>query len=51
MSSRSFTDRLRTAGIPVTVDYYGAGTHSWPYWQRALHQSWPVLASALGLPA
>ncbi|MEV5714914.1 alpha/beta hydrolase family protein [Amycolatopsis mediterranei] len=51
MSSRSFTDRLQSAGIPATVDYYGPGTHSWPYWQRALHQSWPVLAGALGLPA
>ncbi|MEQ0559787.1 alpha/beta hydrolase family protein [Amycolatopsis sp. NEAU-NG30] len=51
LSSSSFTDRLRAAGIPVTVDYYGPGTHSWPYWQRALHNSWPVLAGALGLPA
>ncbi|HEY3470746.1 MAG TPA: alpha/beta hydrolase family protein [Amycolatopsis sp.] len=51
LSSQSFTDRLRQAGIPVTVDYYGPGTHSWPYWQRALHGSWPVLAGGLGLPA
>ncbi|MEV6877683.1 alpha/beta hydrolase family protein [Amycolatopsis sp. NPDC051128] len=51
LSSTSFTDRLRAAGIPATVDYYGPGTHSWPYWQRALHNSWPVLAGALGLPA
>ncbi|MEV6643085.1 alpha/beta hydrolase family protein [Amycolatopsis sp. NPDC051371] len=51
LSSRSFTDKLQQAGIPATVDYYGPGTHSWPYWQRALHNSWPVLAGALGLPA
>ncbi|MEV7096705.1 alpha/beta hydrolase family protein [Amycolatopsis sp. NPDC051045] len=51
LSTRSFTDRLQAAGIPATVDFYGPGTHSWPYWQRALHQSWPVLAGALGLPA
>ena len=51
LSSQSFTDKLRQNGIPATVDYYGPGTHSWPYWQRALHNSWPVLAGALGLPA
>lgn len=51
LSSQSFTDKLRQAGVPATVDYYGPGTHSWPYWQRALHNSWPVLAGALGLPA
>ncbi|WP_290060850.1 alpha/beta hydrolase [Amycolatopsis solani] len=51
LSSQSFTDLLRSKGIPATVDYYGPGTHSWPYWQRALHNSWPVLAGALGLPA
>ncbi|MEV6905796.1 alpha/beta hydrolase family protein [Amycolatopsis sp. NPDC051071] len=50
-ASTSFTDRLKSKGIPVTVDYYGLGTHSWPYWQRALRNSWPVLAGALGLPA
>jgi S-formylglutathione hydrolase FrmB len=24
------------AGVPVTVDAYGNGTHNWPYWQRDL---------------
>ncbi|WP_037314603.1 alpha/beta hydrolase [Amycolatopsis orientalis] len=46
-TSVSFTDRLKLKGIPATVDYYGPGTHSWPYWQRALRNSWPVLAAAL----
>ncbi|GHF00402.1 hypothetical protein GCM10017786_36540 [Amycolatopsis deserti] len=49
LTSRSFTDKLKLMGVPATVDYYGAGTHSWPYWERALHNSWPVLAPALGL--
>ncbi|MFD5244959.1 alpha/beta hydrolase [Amycolatopsis sp. NPDC058340] len=48
-SSVTFTDRLKAKGIPATVDYYGDGTHSWPYWQRALRNSWPVLAGGLGL--
>lgn len=24
------------AGVPVTLDAYGAGSHNWPYWQRDL---------------
>jgi diacylglycerol O-acyltransferase / trehalose O-mycolyltransferase len=41
--------RLRQLGIPVTADFYGPGTHSWPYWERELHRSLPMLLSALGL--
>ncbi|WP_158887512.1 alpha/beta hydrolase [Amycolatopsis anabasis] len=47
-NSKTFTDKLRSSGIPVTTDYYGAGTHTWPYWERALKRSWPVLASGMG---
>jgi S-formylglutathione hydrolase FrmB len=39
--------RLGELGIPATVDAYGAGTHTWPYWERALHESLPVLLGAL----
>jgi S-formylglutathione hydrolase FrmB len=46
-----FLARLREAGIEVTVDAYGAGTHSWPYWERALHRSLPLLLQALGEPS
>ncbi|MDF3305113.1 alpha/beta hydrolase family protein [Rhodococcus sp. T2V] len=42
-------DRLDTLGIPATVDFRDTGTHSWGYWQDALHESWPVLARALDL--
>lgn len=49
-STLSFVTRLRLHGIPVTTDFV-AGTHNWPYWQRALHNSWPVLAKGLRLPA
>ncbi|KAA5827129.1 alpha/beta hydrolase family protein [Saccharopolyspora hirsuta] len=48
-NSRTFTDRLQAAGIPVTTDYYGPGTHTWPYWERALKRSWPLLASGMGI--
>jgi diacylglycerol O-acyltransferase / trehalose O-mycolyltransferase len=44
----AFVDRLKELGISATVDAYGPGTHSWPYWERALHQSLPLLLDALG---
>jgi S-formylglutathione hydrolase FrmB len=48
--NEQFLTRLRDAGIAVTVDAYGAGTHAWPYWERALHRSMPLLLEALGEP-
>ena len=44
----AFVHRLAALKIPVTVDAYGAGTHTWPYWQRDLHRSLPFLLKALG---
>jgi diacylglycerol O-acyltransferase/trehalose O-mycolyltransferase len=46
--NQHFLARLDQAGIAVTVDAYGAGMHDWPYWQRALHRSMPLLLEALG---
>ena len=45
----AFADRLHTLGIPARLDFYGAGTHNWPYWQRELHRAWPMFQQALGL--
>jgi len=42
--SRAFVDRLRRLKIPVEADFYGAGVHSWPYWQRELERVLPLLA-------
>ena len=44
----AFVARLGELGIPATVDAYGPGTHDWPYWERALHRSLPMLLEALG---
>jgi diacylglycerol O-acyltransferase/trehalose O-mycolyltransferase len=40
--------RLAQLRIPVTTDFYGPGTHTWPYWERELHRSLPLLLDALG---
>lgn len=45
----AFVQRLRGLGANVTANLYGPGTHNWPWWQRELHSSFPVLANALGV--
>ncbi|MGW5571102.1 alpha/beta hydrolase [Nocardia thailandica] len=39
--------RLDAAGVPATFVTRPFGTHSWGYWQRELHESWPGFAEAL----
>ncbi|HEX3813884.1 MAG TPA: hypothetical protein VHX59_13700 [Mycobacteriales bacterium] len=41
LAQRLHGDRL------LHTDFYGNGTHSWPYWQRELHRSLPMLLRAL----
>jgi diacylglycerol O-acyltransferase/trehalose O-mycolyltransferase len=41
--SRAFVARLRADGIGVRVDFYGRGTHNWPYWDRELERALPLL--------
>lgn len=38
---------IRAAGGEVITDFYGAGTHRWEYWERALHDSLPMLLDEL----
>jgi S-formylglutathione hydrolase FrmB len=40
--------RLLQAGVRVETDFYGPGVHNWPYWERELHRSLPLLLCALG---
>ncbi|KQU36393.1 MULTISPECIES: alpha/beta hydrolase [unclassified Rhodococcus (in: high G+C Gram-positive bacteria)] len=47
--TRTFASRLAELGIPATVAFRDRGTHSWAYWQDDLHDSWPMVASSLGL--
>ncbi|APA94867.1 alpha/beta hydrolase-fold protein [Nocardia seriolae] len=50
-SSRQFVAKLNKLSIPVQVNYRPSGTHSWPYWDFEMRQSWPQAASALGVEA
>ena len=50
LSNEAFVARLQELGIPATVDDYGAGTHTWPYFERALQRALPLLLEALGEP-
>jgi diacylglycerol O-acyltransferase / trehalose O-mycolyltransferase len=45
--ARAFVRRARGLGVPVHTDLYGAGIHTWPYWQRELHRALPLLLGAL----
>ncbi|MFE3187785.1 alpha/beta hydrolase [Nocardia sp. NPDC059240] len=45
--TETFQQRLRELDVPATVVLHPEGTHSWPYWQQDLHDSWPLLESAL----
>ncbi|TSE00698.1 esterase family protein [Skermania sp. ID1734] len=49
MCTHQFQQRLNQVGVPATVVYRPWGTHSWPYWQDDLHDSWPTVAAALGI--
>lgn len=47
--SLQMQDRLESLAIPATYRFRDTGTHSWGYWQGDLHDSWPLLASAMGV--
>lgn len=46
------TDRLRAEldalGIEATYSTRIEGTHTWGYWEDALHESWPLLSESIG---
>ncbi|HEY0449184.1 alpha/beta hydrolase family protein [Actinophytocola sp.] len=48
--SVALAERLEAVGAKkVTTCFYGAGTHTWPYWERELHRSLPMLMRAIGV--
>ena len=38
---------LKAEHVRVRTDFYGPGRHAWPYWERALHRSLPMLVRAI----
>jgi diacylglycerol O-acyltransferase / trehalose O-mycolyltransferase / mycolyltransferase Ag85 len=46
--NEAFAARAATLHLRLTTDFYSAGTHTWPYWQRALHRSFPMLMDSIG---
>lgn len=42
-------NKLDSLAIPATYQFTPVGTHYWPYWEQALHDSWPLLAKGMGL--
>ncbi|MGC4960619.1 alpha/beta hydrolase-fold protein [Gordonia sp. DT101] len=51
VTSQQFAIKLNQLGIPGQAVYRPSGTHTWPYWQFEMEQSWPQAAAALGLGA
>lgn len=39
---------LRRNGVRLTAELYGPGRHDWPYWERALRRSLPMLLHSIG---
>ncbi|WP_433590848.1 alpha/beta hydrolase [Nocardia sp. CA-145437] len=47
--THNLQSKLDSLQIPGTFRYDPVGTHYWPYWEEALHDSWPMLASGMGI--
>ena len=47
--NETFLERLADLAIAATVDAYGPGTHTWPYWERSFHGAMLLLLDALSI--
>lgn len=48
-SSRSLVRALQRERVPHTADTERCGLHSWRYWNRQLHDFWPIMEHAFGV--
>ncbi|MFP3961345.1 alpha/beta hydrolase-fold protein [Actinomadura fulvescens] len=46
--TENFVRAARSAGVSITANLYGPGTHKWTYWKRELIRSWPAITAAIG---
>jgi len=51
LQNKEFVARARHFGLDITVDFYGPGTHTFPYWARELEVAFPLLMRAIGAAA
>lgn len=49
LTSQNFVTKLGKLSIPAQVNYRQSGTHTWPYWDFEMRQSWSQAAAALGV--
>lgn len=49
MTSQTFVNRAREAGVAVEAVFRPSGVHSWEYWQFEMANAWPKIADSLGL--
>lgn len=49
MTTQTFVNKARGAGVEVTANFRPSGTHTWPYWQFEMMQAWPQFAGAVGI--
>ncbi|MFE3194258.1 alpha/beta hydrolase [Nocardia sp. NPDC059240] len=49
--THNLKNKLDSINIPATYQFDPVGTHYWPYWETALHNSWPMLAAGMNVPA
>lgn len=49
-STMSFAQRASSLGVPYHLNYYGNGTHTWPYWSRDLTQYLPAIMNDFAHP-
>ena len=47
--NQSFDKALTAAGVAHTTDFYGDGTHSWPYWIDDLRHFVPQMQAAFSV--
>ncbi len=50
-STISFVQRANEQGVPVHLDDYVFGTHTWPYWARDLERYLPHLMATFSSPS
>lgn len=49
VTSQTFVNAAKGAGVDVISKFRPNGTHTWPYWEYEMMQTWPYMAESLGL--